>query len=428
MSNSDKVLTLVTGWNLKSVLNDDICDAARKIGWEAQTVTEIDRKDMAENKLENYFSKYVLWRRSLLNASDYENNRAWCWLNRHCDATMNTHVVGLNTIPVDKYFQHGVFSLDARLKDYVLSMYMVDSREDIGKLLLARKISFPFVMKDRFGTAGRDIVLFLNSAEVSAYEGKWRNMAVEPYVEADCDWRVFVIGGVAIGIMRKTGNPDDPRDFRAKSGGYHKVNEDNQKVRDQLIRIASDVASAMHLEYAGVDVIQDRNTGRYYLMEVNLAAGWMNGFSQITGADVALAMAKWFEARRDLKYLTVAEVVQKYLKEHLGCVTTATQQKYREIMSGKGVKTGNVRGDIRIDDFVKEKDLAGRLRWLYDRAVLCRGELTSDEWRILNNIGKVVLKESESHVSWAGNYIGADMLEDGVINTAYYLAIKEALK
>lgn len=419
----DRVLTLVVGWDTDNPLHDEIIDAAHSLGWDTQAVVRIDQDDMAENELSSYFSDYVLWRRSMFDATDYENNRVQYWINNQCYAPMNTHIIGSSLISSDKYFQHGVFSMDRRLSDYVLPMYAVGSCGEVKELLRQGKMEFPFLIKDRIGSIGKGITLVRNMEELDNYGGGWHVMAIEPYVEAECDWRVFVIGGVAIGMMRKYGDPDHPENFEAKSGGRRRANETRPLVRAKLAKIAEDVAAVMHLEYAGVDIIQDKNTGKYYVLEVNLAAGWRNRFVETTGASVAMALAKWFQSRRDLKYLPVEDAVRKYLKDHEKRMMPMTYAEYNRVLAGHAL---DERSNKKISD-VRGMTLVEKLRWLYSQLILHRDELSEEDLKKFRYIGKMIVDGAERQVSWAGNFVGADTLEDGAVSSAYYLAVKEAL-
>jgi len=49
---------------------------------------------------------------------------------------------------------------------------------------------------------------------------------------------------------------------------------DIEKIPDDLAKIAEDAAIKLNLQIAGVDVAADKNTGKYYLIEVNRGPGF----------------------------------------------------------------------------------------------------------------------------------------------------------
>ena len=221
-------------------------------------------------------------------------------MNKHGKTTINTHVVGGRIRPIDKYFQQELYAKDEILRDSAVPSFVVRNVSELAKLLEEKKIDFPFVLKPRYGSLGKDIIYIDNLRDMLvkvAGLSNLENMTVEPYIDSDYDWRVFVIDGKAIGVMRKEGNKENPLDFEAKSAGWQKWNEEEPEIRDEVIRLAEAAARVLNLEYAGVDIIRDKRARKYYVLETNLSAGWYNGFSEVTGADVAGALVEYFVKR-----------------------------------------------------------------------------------------------------------------------------------
>ncbi|MBQ1453832.1 MAG: hypothetical protein IIZ23_07675, partial [Ruminococcus sp.] len=129
----------------------------------------------------------------------------------------------------------------------------------------------------------------------------FQNYVIEQYIEPECDWRVFVMGGTAVGIMRKFGDPEHLDNFVAWSSGRFRRKEDDQDTIEALSRIACRTAAVSRLEYTGVDIIRDKNTKKYYILETNFAAGWMNGFTATTGVKIPELVLDWLSDRGDAK-------------------------------------------------------------------------------------------------------------------------------
>lgn len=295
-----KEINLVAGFDPENPLNDDLERAANAVGWKLNRITHVEPEKIRRGELGDVLSDNVLWRRELDGNTQEENDLVWEWLNKHGKTTINTHVVGGRIRPIDKYFQQELYAKDEILRDSAVPSFVVRNVSELAKLLEEKKIDFPFVLKPRYGSLGKDIIYIDNLRDMLvkvAGLSNLENMTVEPYIDSDYDWRVFVIDGKAIGVMRKEGNKENPLDFEAKSAGWQKWNEEEPEIRDEVIRLAEAAARVLNLEYAGVDIIRDKRARKYYVLETNLSAGWYNGFSEVTGADVAGALVEYFVKR-----------------------------------------------------------------------------------------------------------------------------------
>ena len=79
-------------------------------------------------------------------------------------------------------------------------------------------------------------------------------MLIEQYIRPECDFRVFTVGGVAVGIMRKTGDMNKMDDFEAWSGGYDRAIETDPDLVDILSEIGTRASAATRTEYGGSDI------------------------------------------------------------------------------------------------------------------------------------------------------------------------------
>lgn len=96
------------------------------------------------------------------------------------------------------------------------------------------------------------------------------------------DWRVFVIGDRAVAAMRRA--------------SHHWVTNVAQGARCQpalldpeLRALAESAARALGMDYAGVDILRDRD-GRAWVIEVNGVPAW-KGLQQVCSLDLADALA-----------------------------------------------------------------------------------------------------------------------------------------
>ena len=290
-----KTINLIAGFDPENPLNDDLERAANNVGYELRRVTHIDSEKIRRGDLEDELPNNILWRRELFQNTQKENDLVWKWLDEHKKVTMNTHVRGGRIDSMDKMFQQKLYAGTKGLSKNAVPTFLVEP--SLMTLINSGRLRYPLLLKPRYGTLGKGIVMVRNLQELlqaMAEIQDLREMIAEPYIDTDYDWRVFVIGGKGIGVMRKEGRASAPDDFEAKSAGLKKWNEEDEDLRKELIRAAELAAKAMNLEYAGVDLIRDKKTGDIYVIETNISGGWYNGFSEITGANVADSIVDWF--------------------------------------------------------------------------------------------------------------------------------------
>ena len=103
------------------------------------------------------------------------------------------------------------------------------------------------------------------------------------------DIRAFVVGGRVLGAIER--RSDGWRTNLARGGTARSIS-----LSDEWCALAVRAAAAVGADYAGVDMLSDRN-GMVYVLEVNGIPGW-KGLQEATGVDVAGRLLD-FVATRD---------------------------------------------------------------------------------------------------------------------------------
>jgi ribosomal protein S6--L-glutamate ligase len=145
------------------------------------------------------------------------------------------------------------------------------------------------VVKPLFGSEGRGLV------RLSDREIAWRTFhALERlgavlYLQRTIrhpghDLRAFVLGGRVLGAMRRFAPVNDWR-TNASLGGRAEPCVLDSHGRELAIA----AARAVGAQFAGVDLIDDRDQARLLVLEVNAVPGWRT-LSRVTGVDVAAAV------------------------------------------------------------------------------------------------------------------------------------------
>lgn len=159
-------------------------------------------------------------------------------------------------------------------------------------LIKTRKLKFPLIVKNRYGSGGQKVFKADSPLEL-------RNLLLEdpvgemiqPFLPTGYDFRVIVIGGKAIGAMKKTA-PKGEFLTNVVRGGTATKAELTKELKDLSIRSAR----LFKADYVGVDIMHDKKNNPY-ILEVNRGAQF-EGFERSTGINVAREMIEWLQKKQ----------------------------------------------------------------------------------------------------------------------------------
>lgn len=148
------------------------------------------------------------------------------------------------------------------------------------------------VLKPLFGSQG--IGVHLIDAKTGLFHDE--NFAgiyyLQRYIEREppeyTDIRVFVIDGIARAAMRRRSRHWITN--RAQGATCERINVD-----EQLSRFATDACRCLDIDYAGVDIMQDRD-GHFYIIEVNSIPAWF-GLQGVVDFNIASSLIDTFLSR-----------------------------------------------------------------------------------------------------------------------------------
>jgi len=142
------------------------------------------------------------------------------------------------------------------------------------------------VCKPLFGSQGEGLVRIDTDRQLpgpGAVSGVWYlQRFIETAESGASDWRLFVIGGHAVAAMR-----------RSNTGWLTNVAQGgtcHAGVAERAThRLAEGAAEILGMDYAGVDLMRDRD-GRWWVIEINSIPAW-RGLQGVCGTDVADLLA-----------------------------------------------------------------------------------------------------------------------------------------
>jgi RimK family alpha-L-glutamate ligase len=139
-----------------------------------------------------------------------------------------------------------------------------------------------FITKPINGKKGREILQHSSLESImDAIQKSEIPLIIQPMIPNDGDYRVWILKGKVIGVIKRSPNTEGEFRSNISLGGSAQLAE----LPDDVLDMAIKSAKILDLDMAGVDIIQDINTKKYYIMEVN-AAPQFNGFMATTGINL----------------------------------------------------------------------------------------------------------------------------------------------
>ncbi|CAN5444156.1 hypothetical protein BH10PAT3_BH10PAT3_1500 [soil metagenome] len=137
-------------------------------------------------------------------------------------------------------------------------------------------IEFPCIMKATHGAHGNDNYLVKGMAEAKAIAERSNdiNFVMQRFVPNNKDYRLLVAGSEVLVIGREA--VDGSHLNNTSQGGSAQLATADE-VPIGVIEDAKKVTAALGMTFSGVDVLADKNTGKFYFLEVNSQPQLMSG-------------------------------------------------------------------------------------------------------------------------------------------------------
>jgi ribosomal protein S6--L-glutamate ligase len=161
---------------------------------------------------------------------------------------------------------------------------------DVGKMVKVVG-GPPVILKLISGTHGKGVMLGRDMDEIQAsLETVWalnQTLLIQEYIDhaPGTDIRVLVVGGRALGAMRRTA-----RLGRFRANVHQGASVESYPLTDRLEWLALRAAGVLGLDIAGIDLMETAEG--FSVIEVNSAPGF-EGFEKATGHNVAADMLRY---------------------------------------------------------------------------------------------------------------------------------------
>ncbi|MBP9817822.1 ATP-grasp domain-containing protein [Candidatus Shapirobacteria bacterium] len=205
----------------------------------------------------------------------------------------------LNWARMGKIAQHGVF-IEKEIPVVPTRIFYTKDQITNYELLMTNFFGweYPTIAKHEKGYQGKSVKKFDNGEQVIKFVKKIHEKNVgmflwQKYLPTKWDLRVIVLGGEAIGAMKRMAVG---KEFRSNYSLGGAVDVWNLSEADRML--AEKVAKVCGLDYCGVDIMKDEQ-GNSYILEVNRQCQF-KGFEESTGINVAKAVVEMFLNKNSL--------------------------------------------------------------------------------------------------------------------------------
>jgi len=149
--------------------------------------------------------------------------------------------------------------------------------------LISKEFSYPFILKSAYGAHGKNVDIIKSESEliqgikkynptsVEMPKSDWKNkgefLLIQEFIPNDCDYRVMFIENKHVFTVKRSRDKEDKKEFRnnialgAKGVGV--------KLGVEAMNIAERAHKCMGFYTSGVDLIQNKETGEWSVLEVN---------------------------------------------------------------------------------------------------------------------------------------------------------------
>jgi RimK family alpha-L-glutamate ligase len=164
--------------------------------------------------------------------------------------------------------------------------WVSESRTQVEQLRqVAKHNNQTLVLKPLFGSQGLGVRQLLADEALPVpmqqfVDGVYYFQQLIESIDAPHDYRVFVISGKVVAAMKRVGS--SWVNNIAAGGRCEGV---DVIANQEMSKLALQAASALDIDYCGVDIIQSV-TGEYYVLEVNSVPAW-KGLQSVADVDIA---------------------------------------------------------------------------------------------------------------------------------------------
>jgi len=223
----------------------------------------------------------LLYEQNLIQDFDFicigltmKNREFYLLLVEYLNFHQTPHIVyGAKDAGTRKFFE--IFRLSQN-KIPIIPSVVSNNKKTIQDFV--NKYGFPLVSKPVNGAKGRDVVEHKSlDSLMQSLQTSEISLIIQPKIPNNGDYRVWILKDKILGVIKRSSKNTSEFRNNISLGGKAEVSDLPKSVLDLCIR----AKNIMNLDISGVDVIQDLETGKYYILEVNYGPQY-KGFLEAT--------------------------------------------------------------------------------------------------------------------------------------------------
>lgn len=296
-------ITLISKGN-NTWYSDELENSAKKKNIEFNKISIKSLNDPVKN-----FGDVIFWRSSDVNKYFGKNTLLNILKNKQI---INPGILS-HPFVTHKFFQQKVVKEKLDIK--TIPTYVFDKKKELHIYLKKGILKYPFIMKPNLGSKGESIFLIKSSADLNKFNvDDLKDYIVQNFIENDGDYRVLVLGGKPLGIIKRVARKGSFLNNISQGGTA--VMEFNVDLRIKLGQAAANVGSYFDLSFCGIDFIIDKKTQEIYFLELNTTPQWQ-GFQKTTGIKVSEKIVDFCISMHKRKEEPTREIVKNYYEKNL---------------------------------------------------------------------------------------------------------------
>lgn len=280
--------------------------SAEKMGVELEIVTIPSDKLTLDALMKQIKGDVVIWNNLFAPNKHNYRNTATVYLQEQGKVVLNAVYINL-PLAKYKYYQSVVTDTFSNMNSALT--IIGEEVSDILTQLKAKHITFPIIAKPTMGSKGNGIYLVKSEEEFHALQIPIEEYIFQNFIENDGDYRIFAIGGVPCGMVRRVSSDTSFLNNLSQGGSAHKITNRHQRII--LQNMASEAATLFQVHTAGVDVMFEPNTGKYYFQEINSIPNWAGSYAYLD-TNIADSIIKLAIETYNRRKVSAASLVEKY--------------------------------------------------------------------------------------------------------------------
>ena len=260
------------GWH-----SEQLISAAKKAGVETEIVNIDNINDI---KLElKKLGDVIIWRSASISPSMDRT----ILLNLLKDKPLINHAI-IQPLVSYKLYQQKVVQGKTTVNG--IPTFKFSDKKEVLDAVQNGVLQYPFIQKPNLGSKGNNVELIKSEEQFLAQpkELKIKDQVYQNFIKNNGDYRVLMLGGKVLGVMKRIAVTGSFLNNVSKGGKAERVTDED--IINEVSSIARTVAATLDLNFCGVDVIKNEETGEYHFLEVNTAPQWQGFQSQFPEINV----------------------------------------------------------------------------------------------------------------------------------------------